>query len=166
MSKAGKPEPTFGYIDPGTASSISDLRASMREFGRGFTRARETHFLQEAGIDNRDLSSRLARTARPELFYRVQSEGESMWVLNSATMQRMNLHKIQNELVGLARQIYNNPDSGFNQSLLESLMHRYCRCSDFIPNIRGGILLTDGRTNRSSVAGLELDGRICRKVGR
>ena len=122
---------------PNPYKTSSGMDSQHDSNGHKFKGDLDSRLLEDAEIDDKPFYTRVALAARSQLFYTVdppsensilfsKPKGKPVWVLNLATMQRMNIHCLQRELVNLASYIYHNPESEFDRAKLEILMRNYC----------------------------------------
>lgn len=86
----------------------------------------------EPRLHGAEFSKRVFEAGRDELLYRVYNTSTEQYkcVLNLATLQRMNLHVLQKEIVEKVASIAENP-SMIEGRDLRNLMKEYCKCNFF-----------------------------------
>lgn len=127
---------------PKPISSVSSGEAAVRRaYGSRLNQNPESDWLEDDGHDHKGFSQRVAEAAEGEVIYPMW-DGR-VWALNISTMQRVNIHAIQKDLLEIANNIRkveqqtatpNDSDDSSQSSVaevdwrkLKELMRDYCR---------------------------------------
>jgi len=99
--------PTIGSSKP--SGSVDSTRDAVKKaFGSNLDRIPESEWVEEDALDYKGFSRRVADAGGREMFHDLV-DGKDRVVgeaLNLSTMQRMNLHPLQREVVRVASDIY------------------------------------------------------------